>query len=472
MTLTMFRPMQHVLTRLAPGLQPFRWAVVALLTGAGQAFGNGSNAPPLREVVSGLVAVQTPATTATSGPAGAAWQFFASTNALSPTNTAPKPGEDFKAQMEIARHHRLGRQFAEASAIYGWVLEHGAPEPLQRATLLELAEMAKENNDLGRAQQIYAQWLARWPQDVRVPEIILYQGLIYRQMGLNHLAITKLYAVMTSALVIKSDRFDYYQQLVLRAQNEIAETQYQLGNYADAVESFSRLLKLDLPPVNRSALQYRYIHCLIGLGRRSEAIAQAQDFLKRYPDAPQRPEVHFLCATALKAERQEAEALHQVLALLQEQCGRTNSTSQTLAYWQRRCGNSLANQFYQEGDPLKALAIYQRLAELDTAPEWQLPVWYQVGLVFERLSQPAKAIEYYANITAREKEVSGAASPSTKAVIEMANWRKDFLGWQLKTERTNLEFRAGSLGAVEATAPSPPTPSGQRNEPLSAKIGL
>jgi hypothetical protein len=81
-----------------------------------------------------------------------------------------------------------------------------------------------------------------------------------------------------------------------------------------------------------------------------------------------------------------------------------------------------------------------------------------VGLVFERLSQPAKAIEYYANITAREKEVSGAASPSMKAVIEMANWRKDFLGWQLKTERTNLEFRAVSLGPVEAAAPSSSNP--------------
>jgi tetratricopeptide (TPR) repeat protein len=458
MTRTMFRPIQHVLTRLAPRLKHSGWAVVALLTWAGQALGNESNAPPLQDVVSDLVAVQTPAATATSGPVRAAWQFFAGTNALSPTNTAPKPVEDFKAHLEIARRHRLARQFAAASAVYGWILENSAPEPLQRTALLELAEMAQENNDLARAQQIFAQWIARWPQDVRVPEIILYQGLIYRQMGLNHLAITKLYAVMTSALVIKSDQFDYYQQLVLRAQNEIAETQYQLGNYADAVDSFNRLLKLDPPPVNRSALQYRYINCLTGLGRRSEAIAQAQDFLERYTDAPQRPEVHFLCATALKAARRESEAQHQVLALLQEQCGRTNCTSQTLAYWQRRCGNSIANQFYQEGDPLKALDIYLRLAVLDTAPEWQLPVWYQVGLVFERLNQPAKAIEYYAYIAAREKEVSGAASPSMKAVIEMANWRKDFLGWQLKTERTNLEFRAVSLGTVGAAMPSPPTP--------------
>ena len=458
MTLAMRPSIQRVLTRRANWLRHSGWLVPALLTWAGQVLGTETNAPAAPDLASDLVAFQTSTTTATNAPVQAAWQYFASTNAAFSINTASKPGVDFQAHLEIARHHRTVRQFAAASTVYGWILQNGAPEPLQRTALLELAEMAQENNDLARAQQIYAQWLARWPQDVRVPEIILYQGLVYRQMGLNNLAIAKLYAVMTSALVIKSDRFDYYQQLVLRAQNEIAETQYQLGNYADAVDSFSRLLKLDLPPVNRSALQYRYIHCLIGLGRRSEAIAQAQDFLEHFPDAPQRPEVHFLCATALKEAHRETDALHQVLALLQEQCGRTNCTSQTLAYWQRRAGNAIANQFYQEGDPLKALDIYLRLAELDTAPDWQLPVWYQVGLVYERLSQPGKAIEYYANIAAREKEISGVASPSLKTMVEMANWRKEFLGWQLKTERTSLELRGVSVGSVGVPAPSAPPP--------------
>jgi tetratricopeptide (TPR) repeat protein len=434
------------------------WLVVALLAWAGPALGSESNDPPLHAAVSGISGVQTPATPATSGPVRAAWQFFAGTNVATATNTAPKPAEDFQARLEIARHHRLARQFPEASTVYGWVLEGGAPEALQRTSLQELAEMAQESNDLVRAQQIYAQWLARWPQDVRVPEIILCQGLVYRKMGLNNLAIAKLYSVMTSALVIKSDQFDYYQQLVLRAQNEIAETQYELGNYAEAVESLSRLLKLDAPPGNRSALQYRYIHCLTGLGRRSEAIAQAQDFLANFPDALQRPEVHFLCATALKEAHRETESLHEVLALLQEQCGRTNCTSQTLAYWQRRAGNAIANQFYQEGDPLKALEIYLRLATLDKAPQWQLPVWYQVGLVYERLGQPAKAMEFYANIAGREKEASNDASPSLKSVVEMANWRKDFLSWQIKTERTSLEFRAASLGPAGAASPSPSTP--------------
>jgi tetratricopeptide (TPR) repeat protein len=423
----------------------------------GRAFGDGSNTPPignplLQPSTTPIIPAprSLPPTASTNRQVQDAWQYFAATNGASATNAAQAHGEDFEAQLDIARHHRLVRQFAEASAVYGWILKNGAPETTQRMALLELAQMAQEQNELARAQQIYAQWLARWPQDPHVPEIILYQGLVYRQMGLNSLAIAKLYSVMTSALAIKSDQFDYYQQLVLRAQNEIAESQYQLGNYAEAVGSFSRLLKVEPPPANRASLQYRYIHCLSGLNRGSEAIAQAQDFLQRYPDAPERPEVHFLCASALKAARRESEALNQVLALLQEQSRDTNCTTQALAYWQHRAGNAIANQFYQEGDPMKALEIYLRLAALDTSPEWQLPVWYQVGLVYERLAQPAKAVEYYAKVAAREKSAVGVDSPSLKTVIEMANWRKEFLGWQIKTERTNLEFRAASLGPIEA----------------------
>ena len=114
-------------------------------------------------------------------------------------------------------------------------------------------------------------------------------------------------------------------------------------------------------------------------------------------------------------------------------------------------GNELANRFYQEGDAMKALDVYLTLASLDSAPEWQLPVWYQIGLVFEHLSQPAKAIEYYTNISGREKEVGASTSPSLKSLLEMARWRKDFLAWQLKAEAANVQFRAMMLGSLTTT---------------------
>ncbi len=409
--------------------------------------------PPLVQVQPLLTRTNVSALSATNDAVRRAWERFAGPEGAAQKKLAPKPEEDFQTRLKIARHHRLARQYPEAIAEYVAVLQGAAPEALQRTALLEMAQMAQEQNDLARAQQIYAQGLARWPHDAGVPEILLRQGLVYRQMGLHDLAIAKFYSVMTSALVLKPETFDYYQQLVLRAQNEIAETQYDLGNYAEASESFSRLLKLESPPTNRSTIQYRLVRCLAALGRRGDALTQGRDFLERYPQAPERPEVHFLCATALKECGRSTEALQQVLALLQEQHARSGADPQTLAWWQRRAGNEIANQFYQEGDSMKALDIYLSLAALDPAPEWQLPVWYQAGLVFERLNQPAKAVEYYGNIVRREKEVDSTAPPSLKAVLEMAKWRKDFLTWHGHTEAATVALRSSVRGSVGTNAP-------------------
>ena len=392
-------------------------------------------------------------------PVQVPWGYPQVTNAATTRALADKEAAEFQTRLKLARVHRLAREFTQATSEYTTLLENGTPEAIQRTALLELAQMAEEQDDLPRAQQIYAQWLDRWPGDVMVPEVLLRQGIAFRRMGLPSRAVTKFYAVMSSALVLKPDRFDYYQQLVLRAQNEIAETQFELGNYNDAAQSYGRLLRLDYPPVNRASIEHRYIQCLVSLGRRGEAITEAEDFLKRYPDAPERPEVHFLCASALKQAGRNNEALQQVLALLHEQCSITNGDPAVLAYWQRRAGNEIANQFYQEGEPMKALDVYLRLAELDSAPDWQLPVWYQLGLVFERLNQPAKALEYYGKIGLRQNELGTNAAPSLKSVVEMAKWRKDFLGWQQQAELANVQWQAVLRRPDQTNTPAlkPPT---------------
>jgi hypothetical protein len=62
-------------------------------------------------------------------------------------------------------------------------------------------------------------------------------------------------------------------------------------------------------------------------------------------------------------------------------------------------------------------------------------VWYQIGLIYERLLQPRKAVEKFDAILSREKEVAAAgAAPTLKTVIDMARWRKDQITWQGRTE--------------------------------------
>ena len=61
--------------------------------------------------------------------------------------------------------------------------------------MLELAALSQDENDLARSQQIYAQFLSKWPNDLRIPEILLRQGMLFRRMGLYNMAFTKFYGV-------------------------------------------------------------------------------------------------------------------------------------------------------------------------------------------------------------------------------------------------------------------------------------
>ena len=316
--------------------------------------------------------------------------------------------------------------------------------------------MARDENDLTRAEQIYAQFLTRWPNDLRVPEVLLRQGLIFRQMGLDNLAFNKFYGVMTSALVLKNDQLDYYVRLVLQAQVEIAETQYALGRYADAAEFFSRLLKQNNPAINRPQILYKLARCHAALGKYSEAVADAEDFLAHYPDAPEQPEIRFHLALALNKLGRNNESLQQVLLLLQEQHAQTLNHPELWAYWQQRTGNLIANQLYREGDYTRALQIYLNLTRLNAAPQWQLPVLYQIGMTYERLLQPQKAAETYTNILAHEKELGTNAPPGLETLFDMARWRINFLQWQNRAEAANRRMHEAIFTDPAGAGNQPP----------------
>jgi tetratricopeptide (TPR) repeat protein len=348
--------------------------------------------------------------------------------------SASELDHQFRTRLELARHYRHIRLPREAEPVLIDLLGENAPESIKQQALLELAMAVKDAGDLPRSQQIYAQYLSRWSNDPLVPEILLRQGRIFREMGMNTLALAKFYAVMTSSLVLKNDKLEYYQRLVLSAQTEIAETHFQLGKYAEAADFFTRLLKQANPALDKPNAQYRLVRCLSALERNDETVTQGRDFLAHYPEAAEQPEVRFHVALALKRLTRNGESLQQVLMLLQEQKERTKEHPELWAYWQQQAGNEIGNQLYREGDYVRALSIYMALAKLDSQPGWQLPVGYQIGLTYERLSQPGKALQSYQEILQHEPELSTNATPGTKALFEMARWRADFVQWQAKAE--------------------------------------
>lgn len=338
----------------------------------------------------------------------------------------------YREELEQARNLVNTRQFAMGETLLLKLLAERVPDEIRQPALLELGAAVAAENDLPRAQSIYTQYLERWPTDLHVPEILLRQGELFRQLGLNNLALTKFYGVMTAALSLKADQLDYYRKIVLQAQIEIAETYYLIGRYADAAEFYARLLKQSDPALNRPLAQFRLVRSLTATDRNDAAVAAAQDFLAHFPDDLQAPETRYYLAQALKAQGQTGEALRQVLMFLREEKKITRDHPEVWAYWQQRVGNEIANSLYKEGDYVKALEIYTSLVKLDATPAWQLPVKYQIGITYERLLQPQKAIETYNEILAGEPTVGTNTTPGLQAVFEMARWRAGFIHWQDK----------------------------------------
>ncbi|HXG48202.1 MAG TPA: tetratricopeptide repeat protein, partial [Methylomirabilota bacterium] len=226
------------------------------------------------------------------------------------------------------------------------------------------------------------------------------------------------------------DQFDYYRRLVLQAQTEIADTYYLQGKFAEAADFFTRLLKQNSTELNIAVIRYKLLRCLSILGRHPQTVALAEEYVENHPDTAELPEVRFLLASSLKAMGRNRESMQQVLKLLAAQSEFATANPEIWNYWKQKAGNDIANDLYRDGDYLHALEIYLALAEISASPNWQLPVLYQIGLVYEHLNQRQKAIERYDVILGREKELAGpAGTPGLKALVDMARWRKEHLTW-------------------------------------------
>lgn len=402
----------------------------------------------LLPLAAGAAAVSPPATRHTNAPIALATNSVPlpvrpqpATEALRAAATNSPVPSPFQARLTEAGKAKLELDPSGAEKILVALLATTAPAAIHRTALLELALLAEEARQFAKAQQILAQFHKQFPDDPAGPEVLLRQGLAYRELGANVMALSKFYAVMSTALNLKLEGFERYQRVVLRAQTEIAETYFLQGKLEEAADFFTRLLQLEDPDLDKQHVRFKLILALSYLARHTDVAIQARTFIERHPQAGEMPEVRFLLADALKKLGRTREAMQEVMTLLGSQQGTAANQPENWIYWQQRTGNDIANQLYTEGDHLNALQIYQSLAGLSEAPAWQLPVLYQVGLVYERLLQPQLAAEAYGKITARAKDFgTNTPAPSLVAVMDMARWRKDRLQWQTNAELAGLQL--------------------------------
>src|SRR6478609_2606481 len=280
-----------------------------------------------------------------------------------------------------------------------------APKPAPRADdslqkeargLLNLGASLTERGDFTAAEIAYWQILhnrANTPADQC--DALLDLGRCQRAMGAYKNAINRFYNVINSTLKLPPESYEHYQLLAKTAQFEIAETHFETGNFVEAAKFFDRLRLLDLAPEDRARAHFKSASALLKGGDAEKAASIFTQFIEQWPQDTNVPEARYLLALTLRQLGHTEEALTITLALLRAEYNTAGTDPKNWAYWQRRTGNQLANDFFQNGDTLSAVAIYDGLTHLSENPLWRLPIIYQMGLCYERLRQSDRANQAY-----------------------------------------------------------------------------
>ncbi|MCH2378478.1 MAG: hypothetical protein MK236_03560 [Pedosphaera sp.] len=106
------------------------------------------------------------------------------------------------------------------------------------------------------------------PPEPDIPEILLRQAWIYRQMGRPELALSTYYSVLTAATQQKVDNLTRFSRIVLVARSQIANTYYEdadpleLKDYISANDLYERLLKSNQEEMNTDSIELKLLRSL------------------------------------------------------------------------------------------------------------------------------------------------------------------------------------------------------------------
>ncbi len=337
------------------------------------------------------------------------------------------------------------------------------------SALLGLARVYRRSGSFTKAAAVYERYLKDYPTATYVPDALLELGRTQRALGAHQLALTHFYNVINSTLKLSSENSEHYQVLAKTAQFEIAETHFQQGNFAEANKFYSRLRLLDLAPADRARAHFKSADALFRDKDYDGTVKTVTSYLEQWPQDENVPEARYLLALSLRALGRKQEALDATLAVLRTV--QSNRDPSRWSYWQRRTGNQLANDFFQAGDTLNALMIYQGLANLSKEPEWRLPVAYQMGLCYERMRLYDRATTAYQSIIdgtkapategaagkTKPEEAGKAPNVELQELARMAAWRLGQLSWQDQTEKQLAAVFSNGSDPTTKNSPEPHT---------------
>jgi tetratricopeptide (TPR) repeat protein len=428
-----------ILSRLAP------WILSVLATGL--AF-SGPETPPRGDPATGASdSSGVPVATAEDNPPVAA------------KLTASEAPHEIQSLFALGATYVDHKEYPPAELVYQQILRHAQARDVdQRRALLELARVYRQEGAATRAVACYEKFLKSFPDDAAVPTVYLDLGRTLRTLGTFRLALASFYNVINSTMKLSSEGFEEYRTLAKTAQFEIAETHFQEGDFEEASKFFSRLQLLDLAPADRTRAQFKSAYALVLAKDHAKAALALRSYIEQNPDDENMPEARYLLSVSLERLGRDQEAFDAVLALLKVEKAHQAADLKRWVYWQRRAGNQIANEFYEQSNFWSALVIYEALTALpDQETSWQLPALYQAGLCYERLRQYDRARTDYQAVVdactalrAKDQLVGGLDD-----VSRMASWRLQQLTWTEKLDRQTTQlFRTIPSATHDAHDPS------------------
>lgn len=304
-------------------------------------------------------------------------------------------------------------------------------EQTRKLTLLELAHLREEaavkdrdGGHLERALQLLAEFVERYPRDPAVPEVLLRQGHLLRQLGLRDEAIEKFYLVLRSVPRLEGSNLAYSRRLVLMAQSAIADTMAEVGRHEEAVDLYGRILQSRSEELETEVVRVKQLRSIQECSKPLVTEGQARRFLEDFPESEFIPEVRHILGNAYRQQGNRAAAMEQYQLLLEAIELAPENRRQHWHRWKLKVGNDLANHFFLEGDTTAALALYRALSTSHEDLKNRQSFLYQVGLCEERLGHPDAALKTYSEILAlKEQPGLSTNSPSLQLLQNMASLR-------------------------------------------------
>ncbi|MBI4659418.1 MAG: tetratricopeptide repeat protein [Verrucomicrobia bacterium] len=356
-------------------------------------------------------------------------------------NSEYQAQQSAEAIQKLQKVHELragSNDVQEVTRLLREILTSGARQEIKSETKklawIELVDIAEAGGHPEQALQFLAEYIELFPKDAMIPEVLLRQGYILRNMGAYDLAISKFYLVNTAATRLPADDLLYSQRVTLTAQAEIAETTYAQGKYKEAASFYEVLLKNPSDELNRLAIKTKLIRAHSMATNHEAVIRHALEFLEHHGASEYQAEVRYRLAAAYKGSGQKQESLRELMRLLEAVEVASEPLAGKWRTWKMSAGNDIGNQLFLEGDYTNAAQVYRGLVALESSPNWQLPIYYQLGLCFEKLLQPAEALKAYNEILALSQKTGPKFAENLQIVVDMARFRADIISWKQTLE--------------------------------------